>query len=68
MKQQQPTQSERDAHPPQSGMNLPKHDSAEDGRGDEVGRCGGDGGSGRGGTVSQSFGEERPHDGVTGEQ
>lgn len=31
MKQQEPTQSEGDAHPPQSGVNLPKHDSAKDG-------------------------------------
>lgn len=37
-------------------------------RGDEVGCGGSDGGSGRGGAVSESFGEGGPHNGVAGEQ
>lgn len=37
-------------------------------RGEEVGCGGGDRGPGRGGAVSESLGEEGPHDGVAGEQ
>ena len=35
---------------------------------EEVGRCGGDRGLGRGRAVSQGLVEEDPHDGVTDEQ
>lgn len=37
-------------------------------RGDEVGCGGGDGGPGWGRAVTESLGEEGPHDGITGEQ
>lgn len=68
MQDQQPSEGEGDAHPPQRDLGLPEDQLPQERRRYKVGGGGGHSGLGGGRGVPESFGQKGPHHSVTGEE